>query len=64
MNNLDTAMTLNDCVSRCTSMAWDKGGIERVTEVAYTTVITWIKQVGEALPDAYEPAQTPQGMRT
>ena len=35
-------------------------GIERVTGVAHSTVITWLKQVGEYLPDAYEPAQIPQ----
>lgn len=28
--------------------------IERVTGVAHTTVIGWVKQVGERLPDAYE----------
>jgi transposase-like protein len=30
-------------------------GIERVTGVHHTTVISWVKQVGEALPDAYDP---------
>jgi len=28
-------------------------GIERVTGVHHTTVITWVKQVGKRLPDAY-----------
>lgn len=28
-------------------------GIERVKGVHHTTVITWVKQVGELLPDAY-----------
>jgi len=30
-------------------------GIERVPGVHHTTVISWVKQVGEALPDAYDP---------
>jgi transposase-like protein len=29
-------------------------GIERVTGVHHTTVIRWVKLVGEQLPDAYE----------
>lgn len=35
-------------------------GIERVTGVHHTTVIYWVKQVGECLPDAYAPDQTPR----
>lgn len=35
-------------------------GIERVKGVHHTTVITWVKQVGERLPDAYEPQTIPQ----
>ena len=35
-------------------------GIERVTGVHHTTVISWVKQVGEALPDAYDPEAVPQ----
>jgi hypothetical protein len=27
--------------------------------VHHTTVITWVKQVGERLPDAYDPETTP-----
>lgn len=34
-------------------------GIERVTGVHHTTVITWVKQVGERLPDAYAPEIVP-----
>jgi transposase-like protein len=34
--------------------------IERVTGVHHTTVITWVKQVGQNLPDAYAPDQPPQ----
>lgn len=30
-------------------------GIERVKGVHHTTVITWVKQVGELLPDTYDP---------
>ncbi len=35
-------------------------GIERVKGVHHTTVIYWVKQVGERLPDAYEPEEVPQ----
>ncbi len=35
-------------------------GIERVKGVHHTTVISWVKQVGENLPDAYEPDNIPQ----
>ena len=35
-------------------------GIERVTGVHHTTVITWVKQVGELLPDAYAPDTIPE----
>ena len=35
-------------------------GIERVTSVHHTTVIYWVKQVGECLPDAYAPEHPPQ----
>jgi transposase-like protein len=34
--------------------------IERVKGVHHTTVITWVKQVGEHLPDAYDPETTPE----
>ncbi len=35
-------------------------GIERVKGVHHTTVIYWVKFVGEKLPDAYEPENRPQ----
>ncbi|MEM6437010.1 MAG: IS1 family transposase [Cyanobacteria bacterium P01_D01_bin.115] len=34
--------------------------IERVKGVHHTTVITWVKQVGAYLPDAYAPETTPE----
>ena len=34
-------------------------GIERVKGVHHTTVISWVKAVGELLPDAYSPDQIP-----
>ena len=34
--------------------------IERVKGVHHTTVIYWVKQVGENLPDAYAPETIPQ----
>lgn len=30
-------------------------GIERVKNVHHTTIISWVKQVGELLPDYYDP---------
>lgn len=33
--------------------------IERVKGVHHTTLITWVKQVGERLPNAYVPDQIP-----
>ncbi len=35
-------------------------GISRVTGVAHTTIINWVKQVGELLPDTYNAEDTPQ----
>ncbi len=35
-------------------------GIERVTGVHHTTVIYWVKLVGEDLPDAYQPDSIPE----
>jgi hypothetical protein len=34
--------------------------IERVKGVHHTTVITWVKQVAERLPDAYDPDTIPE----
>ena len=34
--------------------------IKRVKGVYHTTVITWVKQVGELLPDAYDPDALPE----
>jgi len=35
-------------------------GIERVKGVHHTTIITWVKQIGELLPDAYDPEVPPE----
>ncbi len=35
-------------------------GIERVKGVHHTTVITWVKRIGELLPDAYDPDVPPE----
>ena len=35
-------------------------GIERVTGVHHTTIINWVKQVGELLPNAYDPEVNPE----
>jgi len=37
--------------------------IERVTGVHHTTVINWVKQVGELLPDAYNTEKIPERTR-
>jgi transposase-like protein len=34
--------------------------IERVKGVHHTTVITWVRQVGSRLPDAYDPEVIPE----
>ena len=34
--------------------------IERVKGVHHTTVMVWVKEVGELLPNAYAPQKTPQ----
>ena len=34
--------------------------IERVKGVHHTTIITWVKQVGELLPNSYDPETIPQ----
>jgi insertion element IS1 protein InsB len=35
-------------------------GISRVTEISHVTILNWIEQVGEKLPDSYDPKQIPQ----
>ena len=35
-------------------------GIERVTDIHHTTVLNWVKQVGEHLPDTYDPDEIPE----
>ncbi len=35
-------------------------GIERVTGVHHTTIINWVKQVGNLLPNAYDPEVVPE----
>lgn len=34
--------------------------IERMKGVHHTTIITWVKQIGELLPDAYAPGTAPE----
>lgn len=41
-------------------MAWAFEAPLRVTGVHHTTVIYWVKQVGNHLPDAYAPDTIPQ----
>ncbi len=35
-------------------------GISRVTDIAHTTILNWIEQSGERLPEFYDPKQHPQ----
>lgn len=35
-------------------------GIERVTGVHHTSIINWVKQVGDLLPNAYDPEVVPE----
>ena len=35
-------------------------GISRVTDIAHTTILNWIAQSGELLPERYDPFQNPQ----
>ena len=35
-------------------------GISRVTGIAHTTILNWIKQSGSHLPDSYDPDEIPQ----
>ena len=41
-------------------MVWDERAIKRVKGVHHTTIIKWVKLVGELLPDAYNPTVIPQ----
>jgi hypothetical protein len=42
------------------SMVWDERAIERVKGVHHTTIIKWVKLVGELLADADNPTVIPQ----
>src|SRR4028119_1716681 len=35
-------------------------GISRVREISHVTILNWIEQSGERLPDSYYPKQIPQ----
>lgn len=35
-------------------------GISRVTDIGHTTILNWIEQSGERLPESYDPKQHPQ----
>ena len=45
-------------------MEWAEEAIERVKEVHNTTVMAWVKEVGELLPNAYDSETTPLIWRT
>lgn len=54
-----TAMKSGENASRGMLMAWDFRALNASHHVHHTTVITWVKAVGNLLPDAYEPNTTP-----
>ena len=64
VDNTQTERGYSDDVRRlCLRMYVNGNGfraIERVTGVHHTTVITWVQQVGELLPDAYAPDEIPK----
>jgi transposase-like protein len=64
IDRYETTRGYSDSVKRdCLKMYVNGLGfraIERVKGVHHTTVITWVRQVGEQLPDAYEPDSPPQ----
>lgn len=35
-------------------------GISRVTDIAHTTILNWIRESGEMLPDSYDPEEIPE----
>ncbi len=53
-------MNLNANVYSCMLMAWVCERSLLVKGVHHTTVITWVKQVGILIPDAYDPDRTPE----
>jgi len=53
-------MRSNASASKCMSLVLGFRAIERVKGVHHTTVINWVKQVGENLPDVYDPETIPQ----
>jgi transposase-like protein len=53
----------DDIKRRCLKMYVNGMGfraIERVTGVSRTTTMNWVKQVGQQLPDAYNPETIPE----
>ena len=64
IDNYESRRGYSDDVKRiCLKMYVNGMGfraIQRVTDVHHTTVINWVKQVGELLPDAYNPDKIPE----
>jgi len=60
----DPAKGYSDEVKRDCLLMYTNGlgfrAIERVKGVHHTTVIYWVKQVAEQLPDAYDPDKVPE----
>ncbi|MCG8363179.1 MAG: IS1 family transposase, partial [Pseudanabaenales cyanobacterium] len=64
VENPQTQRGYSDDVRRiCLKMSLNGSGfraIERITGVHHTTVITWVKQVTERLPDSYSSEEIPE----
>ncbi len=43
-------------------MVWGFEALKESQGWNHTTVIIWVKQVGERLPDVYDPQTTPEGI--
>lgn len=64
VENPQTEQGYSDAVRRPCLKLYSNGlgfrAIERVSGVHHTTVINWVKQSGQQLPDAYEPEVIPE----
>ena len=50
-NQKDIHSKSNNFAKKCILMAWVEEAIARVTEIDHTTIINWVEQAGESLPD-------------
>lgn len=50
----------NNCALKCTSLVLGLRAIERVIEVAHTTIRHWVREAGLALPEVPESQEIPE----